>query len=214
MGRGPRRRAANEPLKPAWGPPMTPTATCVREDCLACPIQGAVHCHFRLSDLARFLAIALPSLLLAAAAVRMYDARLLGLWAVGSGAFFGLVEIRVLCSHCPHYAEPGRVLRCWANRYSPKLWRYRPGPLSRTERLVFFSGIAVIWGFPLALGVLGGESVLVAGIVVSSVGFYAALRRRFCSQCMNFACPLNIVPQAVQIQFRLLNPSTGPPLES
>ena len=47
--------------------------------------------------------------------------------------FFGFIETRVLCSHCPHYAEEGASLRCWANYGSPKLFKYRPGPMSTTS---------------------------------------------------------------------------------
>jgi hypothetical protein len=54
--------------------------------------------------------------------------------AIARGCF-GLLEIRVMCSHCPHYAEAGRLLKCWANYGSPKLWAYRPGPMCRMETL-------------------------------------------------------------------------------
>jgi hypothetical protein len=155
------------------------------------------------------MAIALPGLLLGALAIRMYQRQWLIPWVVACAAFFGLVEIRVLCSHCPHYAQPGRVLRCWADYGSPKLWRYRPGPLSRVERLVLLSGFAAIWGFPLGTALVGRDFVLVGAMVVAIAGFYAALRRRFCSRCMNFACPLNVVPQQARDDFLAVNPSVS-----
>ena len=188
---------------------LPPLATCVRDRCLDCPVREVVHCHFRIWDFLRFMAIALPGLLLGALAIRMYQRQWLVPWVVACAAFFGLVEIRVLCSHCPHYAQPGRVLRCWADYGSPKLWRYRPGPLSRVERLVLLSGFAAIWGFPLGTALVGRDFVLVGAMVVAIAGFYAALRRRFCSRCMNFACPLNVVPQQARDDFLAVNPSVS-----
>ena len=35
-------------------------------------------------------------------------------------------------------AETGtKTLKCWANYGSPKLWKYRPGPMSLAEKTVF-----------------------------------------------------------------------------
>jgi len=183
-----------------------PLATCVRDQCSGCPVRETVHCHFRIGDFVRFMAIALPGLLLGALAIRIHQPQWLIPWVVACVVFFGLVEIRVLCSHCPHYAQAGRFLRCWANCGSPKLWTYRPRPLSTGERLVLLSGVAVIWGFPLGIALAAGGFVLSAAMAVVDAGFYAALRRRFCSRCMNFACPLNIVPLSVREDFFVVNP--------
>lgn len=186
-----------------------PLSTCIRVECQGCAVRESVRCHFRLGDLARFLAIALPGLLMGALAVRLYDVRLLVAWVVVGAAFFALVEVRVLCSHCPHYAQPGRFLACWANYGSPKLWRYRPGALSVVEKLVLFSGFGVIWGVPAALAYLGGRLALVALIVLATAGAYAGLRRCFCARCMNFACPLNRVGAPIRKEFLKLNPSVA-----
>jgi hypothetical protein len=185
----------------------SPLATCLREDCLACPIREVIHCHFRVVDFVRFMAIALPSLLVGAVGIEVHLGYWLVPWAILSAAFFGFIEIRVLCSHCPHYAQPGRVLRCWANPGSPKVWKYHPGPLARVEKVVFLSGLAAIWGFPLACTILGGDWLLAALLGASTGAFFVLLRRRFCSRCMNFACPLNLVRQPTREQFFRLNPA-------
>jgi hypothetical protein len=36
-------------------------------------------------------------------------------WLILIIGYFGFVEIRVMRSHCPHYAEEGGSLKCWAN---------------------------------------------------------------------------------------------------
>ena len=37
---------------------------------------------------------------------------------------FFIIEPRLLCSHCPYYEKEGKVLKCWALRGMPKLWKY------------------------------------------------------------------------------------------
>jgi hypothetical protein len=122
-------------------------------------------------------------------------------------SYFGFVEIRVMCSHCPHYAEPGtQSLQCWANYGSPKLWTYRPGPMSAGEKAVFFAGLALIGGYPLAFLMIGMQWLLLAMFVALVVVMAAAMRARLCSRCMNFACPLNRVEPSVRAMFFACNP--------
>jgi len=120
--------------------------------------------------------------------------------------FFGFVEIRVMCSHCPHYAEEGSSLKCWANHGSPKLWKYRPGPMSTAENIVFFGGIVAVWGYPLPFFFVGGLWFLLGLYILLSAGFFVTLKMFLCSQCMNFACPLNGVPEPVRNRFFDRNP--------
>ena len=133
----------------AFPDPLKPIATCTAEDCAGCPVEGRIHCHFRLGDLVHFLVISLPGLLIGGVGVLAAGAWHLALWIAIMVGFFGLVEIRVMCVHCPHYAEKGPTLGCWANHGAPKLWNYRPGLMSVAEKAVFFAGLAVIWGYPL-----------------------------------------------------------------
>ena len=120
--------------------------------------------------------------------------------------FFGFLEIRVMCSHCPHYAEPGYSLKCWANYGSPKLWRYRPGPMILIEKTIFFGGFIVVWGYPLLFLLAGSQWFLLIVYVLSTTGFFMTLRKYFCSQCINFACPLNTVGETARRGFFDRNP--------
>jgi hypothetical protein len=123
--------------------------------------------------------------------------------------FFGFIEIRVMCSHCPHYAEEGKSLKCWANYGSPKLWKYRPGPMSAKEKTVFFGGLVAVFGYPLGFFINGGLWYLLGLYILLTAGFYTTLKRSFCSKCMNFACPLNGVPDPVRQKFWECNPVVG-----
>lgn len=119
---------------------------------------------------------------------------------------FGLVEIRTMCSHCPHYAEPGTSLKCWANYGSPKLWKYRPGPMSIAEKWIFSLGMLLVFGVPVVSLAISGEWLLWALYLVSIVVAYAVMRTKMCAHCMNFACPLNITKLEQRQPFFARNP--------
>ena len=118
-------------------------------------------------------------------------------------------EIRVMCSHCPHYAEPGRSLRCWANYGSPKLWTYRPGPMSRAEIFWFYAGLAAVLGYPLAFLLVGGEWFLLLPFVLTTTAAGVTLKMVFCTQCMNLACPLNETGEVARQAFFSRNPQVA-----
>jgi len=186
--------------------PDKPLATCAAKSCDGCPVRKTLHCHFRARDLVHFFTIAFPPLFLGGAGVYHFGARFLVPWLVMLPSFFGLLEIRVMCSHCPHYAEQGSTLKCWANYGSPKLWRYRPGPMSGMEKALFWGGLAVVWGYPFVFLLVGMQWFLLMGYILSSTGFFMTLKLFLCSQCMNFACPLNGVGDEVREEFFERNP--------
>ena len=181
--------------------PEKPMATCDGISCEGCAVKKDIHCHFELKDLAHFLLIALPPFLLGGYALYNMSAWLLVPWLVLVFAFFGFIEIRILCSHCPHYAEEGSYLKCWANYGSPKIWRYRPGPMSIVEKIIFFSGFAVIWGYPLLFMILSAQAFFLIVYSITTCGFFLTLKAYMCSQCINFACPLNSVKEEARDKF-------------
>jgi hypothetical protein len=126
-----------------------------------------------------------------------------GYWAL---FFFGL-EGRVLCSHCPYWAELGPILHCHANYGVIKLWRYRPGPMAPWERAAFLAGVGVFVGFPLVLLVLGGQYALFVVALVGAVSAGHALWRHACGRCVNLSCPANHVPKAIADGYLRRNPA-------
>jgi hypothetical protein len=120
--------------------------------------------------------------------------------------YFGFIEIRVMCSHCPHYAENGSSLKCWANYGAPKIWKYRPGPMTFWEKVIFFSGFALVWGYPLFFLILDLQIFLLIVYILTTAGFFMTLSTFLCSQCMNFACPMNRVKDEVRRDFLKRNP--------
>lgn len=186
--------------------PNKPIATCVSESCDDCSVRHTLHCHFTLKDLTHFLLIAFPTFLLGGAGIYHIDGWLLVPWLVIIVGYFGFVEIRVLCSHCPHYAEEGSSLKCWANYGSPKLWKYRPGPMTGGERFIFLAGFALVWGYPLVFLVYGMQWFLLLVYLITVAGFFMTLKTFLCTQCINFACPLNRVSDEVRKEFFARNP--------
>jgi hypothetical protein len=187
--------------------PSKPIATCTAPECHNCPVSKEVHCHFRPKELIYFLLICLPGFIVGGAGLLAFGVWPLLLWIAIIIAFFGFLEIRVMCSHCPHYAEEGTTLRCWANHGSPKLWNYRPGPMSFIEKISFFGGLAVVWGYPLPFLWLGSLWFLLVLYILTNGAFFASLKSFLCSQCMNFACPLNSVSETTRDLFFQRNPS-------
>ncbi|MCP4256003.1 MAG: hypothetical protein GY774_00580 [Planctomycetes bacterium] len=193
----------------AFSDSSKPIATCAANDCNDCPVRTVVHCHFRPKELAHFLLIVFPCFLIGGAGVLTSGVWPLAVWIAITVGFFGLLEIRVMCSHCPHYAEEGSTLGCWANHGSPKLWKYRPGPMSALEKQLFIGGLAVVWGYPLPFLLFGEKWFFLALYILTSAGFFVTLKFFLCSQCMNFACPLNSVGDTARELFLQRNPSVA-----
>ena len=134
-----------------------------------------------------------------------FGAACLVLWGLG-------LEARVLCSHCPFWAEESKTLHCLALTGSPKIWRYRPGPLAAWEKATFAAFLSFLLVFPLlaegyalwtmtsqdgvfgTLALLGMVGITLATILTGAQFFYI-LKTRFCARCVNFSCPLNQVPR-------------------
>jgi hypothetical protein len=189
--------------------PSVPIATCEAADCAGCSAAESIHCHFQSADLIHFYLISFPVFLVGGAGILSVGLVHLLIWVGIVVAFFGFIEIRVMCSHCPHYAEEGSSLRCWANYGSPKLWKYRPGPTSTAEKAVFFAGLAAVFAYPLGFFVAGGLWFLLALYLLLTATFSVTLKRFLCSRCMNFACPLNGVPEHIRVLFWKRNPGVA-----
>jgi hypothetical protein len=189
--------------------PHKPIATCIAESCDGCTVIRTLHCHFRPKDLIHFLCLSAPAFLLGGAGIYHVSGLWLALWVVMIIGYFGFLEIRVMCSHCPHYAEPGHSLKCWANYGAPKLWKYRPGPMSLLEKVLFLVGLVVVGVYPLIFFFMGNQWFLLIVYLVSVVGFCLTVKIFLCSQCMNFACPLNTVDDQVKLAFLRRNPEVA-----
>lgn len=180
--------------------------TCVIDSCKNCNIQTKTNCNFNIYQLLKFYVISLPSLIIGGIFIYSYQAIAFYIWLFIFGLFFLVIEIRVLCSHCPHYKKSSFFLSCWANYGAPKLWRYRPGPMNFLEKSVLITGFIIIWGYPLIYLFLL-KNWLVLTLYVSLVTlFFFTLRTNNCVRCTNLSCPLNNMDPMTKRQFLKNNP--------
>ncbi|QUI24704.1 hypothetical protein HZI73_21435 [Vallitalea pronyensis] len=190
--------------------PKTPLHTCRENSCKGCHVSDNISCHFNVKQLLHFLSIAFPIFLLGGFKLYGYDWKFLILWIGIIIAYFGFVEIRTMCSHCPHYAEPTtKKLKCWANYSSPKLWKYNPGPMSKAEKIVFLAGMATVFLYPVPFLIVLKDWFFLLLYLVLTTSFFYTLHMFLCSRCMNFACPFNNVPEETRHEFFKKNPTVA-----
>jgi hypothetical protein len=187
--------------------PTTPLSTCQEASCEKCSVAGKVTCHFTQEQLVKFLALALPAFILGGIGTYMYAWWAFAVFIALLPLYFGLLEIRVMCSHCPHYAEPStKTLTCWANYGSPKLWKYRPGPMSFLEKVFFLLGMFTVFFIPALFMILDASYILLAVYVMYGVFGFTMLVTFLCTKCMNFTCPFNRTKAEVREEFCKHNP--------
>ena len=176
-------------------------------ECARCSIKGRLKCRFKLGDLLHFvgmfLIFAIPAFV--GAILGGHGWYLLG-WIAFWLVFFELWEIRILCSHCPYYAERGATLHCIANYGSLKVWKYHPEPMNALEKAQLTIGFVILGAYPFPFLILGRQYLWAVVAAWGLVMFFWTLRRYTCSRCVNFSCPLNCVPKEVVDAYLGRNP--------
>jgi hypothetical protein len=175
--------------------------------CKDCSIQNRLMCRYDPRDTLHFFMLALPFFVttIAGVIVAGYGWYLFG-WLAYALFFFFIWEARVLCSHCPYWAEPSRILHCHANYGVIKIWKYRPGPMNRSEQIQFALGALALIIYPIVFLLLGRQFLLASIAIVSSVSWGYLLRRNVCTRCIQFSCPMNAVPKALMNVYLQQNP--------
>lgn len=196
--------------------------SCMNLNQLACKPDRKVALAFMLIGFAPMIASAIGMIILG---------RLTGMWwilisyAIWAILMFEAVEIWALCSHCPYYAEDSKTLHCLGNNGSLKLWRYRPGPMSRFDKFIFLIVTVFVLFFLFPIGTYGygiyflaqnyntygsislsGFSGLALLTLLSVITFIHVLRTFFCTKCINFSCPLNTVHKHIVDKYLENNP--------
>ena len=77
------------------------------------------------------------------------------------------------------------------------------------EKAVLLIGFALVWGYPLIFLMADFQLFLLVVYLLTVAGFFMTLRTFLCSQCMNFACPLNSVEDKVRRDFFERNPEVA-----
>ena len=177
-------------------------------DCIQCTLKEQLMCHFHSRSLLifsiGFLIPAIPAIV--GLLVGGFGLWLL-IWFAFMVFFLQVWENRVLCSHCPAYAGEGRTLQCHANYGLLKLWKYQPGPMSRSEQAQFIIGVLIFVTLPLPFLFISQQFLFLAITAIGIAIFFTLLGGLLCPKCLNFSCPLNRVPKDVVDAFLIRNPT-------
>lgn len=181
--------------------------------CEECLIKGKLQCHTELKYSiyfgAGFFSALIPALIgifLARFDFLLFIIALVG-W-IGYIIFFFLIwESRVLCSHCPNYANDSqKTLRCYANAGFLKTAKYHPGPMTRSEKIQFLAGVAILLGYPIPFLIFGKQYLMLTLVIFGIILLITVLQAIICPICVNFSCPLNRVPKKIRDNFLKRNP--------
>jgi hypothetical protein len=202
-----------------------------RSACVGCGLETELACRWEARVLVGFFLAYLPFMVTGWTGLVLVG--LAGGWwwpliayGVFHALFFPLLEIRILCSHCPYYSEPGLVLHCLVNHGMLKIWRYRPGPMTRTENILLGAGFLFFGLWPIVIqavnlvrpggGPLGSASLywrvalfVALATLASLLSFGYYLLTRHCPRCVNFSCFLNRAPRALVDEYLRNNPVMG-----
>ncbi len=176
--------------------------------CRDCQAEGKLMCHFDKKDMLNFFMIIFPFGVTAiAGTIRAGYGLYLWFWLAYAIFFFFVWEARVLCRHCPYWAEESKVLHCHANYGVVKIWKYQPGPMSKSEKTQFVIGALLLIGFPFPFLMLGQEYLLVLIGLSAVMGGVFILKGNVCTRCINFSCPMNAVPKQIVQVYLKRNPA-------
>ncbi|MEA3313073.1 MAG: hypothetical protein U9Q18_01710 [Caldisericota bacterium] len=167
-------------------------------ECKDCPLASRLKCRYNSGDLFHFMGLfwtfAIPAFI--GMIVGGYGWYILG--EVGFMIiFFNFWEIRILCSHCPYYAEKRKILHCIANYGFLKVWKYHPEPMSNSEKVQLIIGFIILFIYPFIFLIIGKQYIFTFLAVWGGIMFVWTLRKYTCSECINFSCPLNQVSKDV-----------------
>lgn len=187
-----------------------PHDICIWKDtaeCEDCSAKCKLICHFQRKYLLSFLGFFIVFVVTMFFGVILsgYGWFLLG-WVGFWLFFFEFWEIRILCSHCPFYAEEGKTIHCIANYGSMKLWKYHPEPIKLSEKVQLIIGFIILMGYPLVFLILGEQIILLIIGLLEIIAFFTFLDIKRCRVCVNFSCPLNHVKKEVVDEFLKKNP--------
>jgi hypothetical protein len=179
-----------------------PLVTCSRKECEGCDIRDRILCVASIKDVIDFFMLFMVMFVpfMAGMIIGQFWLGIIA-WFVLAAVFFGYVEALVLCRHCPHYGEPGFLLRCHANWGLPKIPKFSPKPMSKVEKVVWllYAGVLLLWYVPFF--VISGQWLLLLLTTVGLVSSVWTVMRTQCTRCYNLSCPMNRVPPDVREKF-------------
>ncbi|MCE7742433.1 MAG: hypothetical protein GOP50_08220 [Candidatus Heimdallarchaeota archaeon] len=216
-----------------------PTATpselpinCIADEnsnCAECDLEGELICFVN-KNFANKFTIGNIIYRILAITIFIFSGLLIGHWwmlisySIVLLITFTILEPRLLCSHCPFYEKKGKCLKCWALRGMPKMWKYRPEPMSKSEKILMlifgsfidlFPIVGAAWGMTVFGLNYTNPDLLFAGVAIVIctflfmivAGYFSrVLLGNACKRCANFSCSMNKVPKELVDKFLEKNP--------
>lgn len=182
-------------------------------ECSNCRIKDQLHCHAHIKYSiyfgSGFLAALIPALIgifFSGFEISSLLIILIG-WIIYALFFFCVWESRILCSHCPYYANNNqKTLHCDINRGAYKISRFHPEPMKKSEKIQFLIGAGILIGYPIPFLIIG-KQVLMLTLTLIGIGIWITIiQLKTCPVCVNFSCPLNRVPKDIVDEFLKNNP--------
>ena len=182
-------------------------------ECSNCNINNELHCHVHIKYSMYFGISFLTALIPALIGIFFSGFEISSLliiligWIIYALFFFCVWESRILCSHCPYYANNSqKTLHCDINRGAYKISRFHPEPMKKSEKIQFIIGAGILIGYPIPFLIIG-KQVLMLTLTLIGIGIWITIiQLKTCPVCVNFSCPLNRVPKDIVDEFLKNNP--------
>ena len=107
--------------------------------------------------------------------------------------FMMIIIYRFFCSHCPHYINSEKVVRCMFLWGIGKFIKARPGPLNLFEKTISIIAPLIIILFPVYWMRFYPGSLVI--YLLSLAVFGMTIRRNECVRCIYSDCPANSVTE-------------------
>lgn len=198
-------------------------------DCASCGIAERLYCRVDPKLRKAFYVLFIPAILMAFFGLSVIGVMLHNWWFLGGYVafifiLFPLIEMFVLCRHCPFYSEYGNKLTCLTTEEMPKIYKYDPRPMNGKEKLAMYFYYLIIMGFPIAaigsgvfiaatnyaqygiLTLLGLIGILLS-FILAVITFNYCLSIYVCRRCVHFSCPWNSVEKETVDTYLRKNPA-------
>jgi hypothetical protein len=182
-------------------------------ECHACELRNQLHCHSQFKDTlyfgSSFFLAFIPAVLgiLLSGFVFLTSVSIIVVWFLYILFFFCIWESKVLCSHCPYYANDNqKTLHCAINTGFIKISKYNPKPMSKSEKIQFIIGALIFILYPIPFLILAEQFIFLTIALIGIFIWMIIIQYKVCPVCINFSCPLNRVPNNIVINFLEKNP--------
>jgi len=112
--------------------------------------------------------------------------------------FMMIIIYRFFCTHCPHYINSEKTVKCVFYWGIAKYFKARPGPLNLFEKGMSLIAPLILIFFPIYWMRLYPDLLVI--YLLSLAVFGITIRRNECVRCIYSDCPANCVNEDIKNQ--------------